>query len=661
MSAPGQSFARWCVALSACVLACACGDGTLSVVDDSEPGRSPGLVEPDAGASSGTGLTVLSPLSGDLLTSELVQVRGTAIETALVVVNGKEVEVVDGAFEVTVVLPEGDQTIVADGEGHVPVFVPVVVDARAPHIALTSPARGTFLVAGESDVIDVKGIATDTVTRVESVLINGQPVQIGPEGSFAAQVAPQAGGNLVVVEAVDAAGHKGGTTRGVVYGQYAPWTSRVKDGIDMRLQAAAIPIMERGFADALLLSMSTDLGGGGGGEVEVEGVSVESVEVDLIPRQGYFDTTITINQMRIDAVVEQEILFITTDVDATITIDRAIVRTQLYISPNPGGGLTTQMQGSDVQMQGFDLDLDGIFSLVEGFAQDYVEETTLEMFRRAVAGGDAADEGPAQIPVDLLGQSEMMTMYFTRFDIDPAGFGFAGDMAMDVPADPSMPPSPGFLTTPGAPPPNDGFSQMVRFSMADDLFNYMLGTIWNAGLLNSTVADSVGDEGALTAGTFALLVGSQLLEHASPSASVAVRTSALLPPVARFTPDGPHDMEVVMADTMLEFRVLEAGFDPLTFATVAASFLVYVDCVFVDGQLTTEVTTTTVADLDSEPLFDIDDERFEQVIAGLVENLPAALGDETQVDPAPDAALINGAVLFDGAGRDFMSVYTDVQ
>ena len=116
-----------------------------------------------------------------------------------------------------------------------------------------------------------------------------------------------------------------------------------------------------------------------------------------------------------------------------------------------------------------------------------------------------------------------------------------------------------------------------------------------------------------------------------------------------------------MADTMLEFRVLEAGFDPLTFATVAASFLVYVDFVFVDGQLTTEVTTTTVADLDSEPLFDIDDERFEQVIAGLVENLPAALGDETQVDPAPDAALINGAVLFDGAGRDFMSVYTDVQ
>ncbi len=639
----------------------ACGDGELRVVDRTDPGRSPGIVDPDTGTSSGTGLTVLSPSPGDLLDSELVQVSGTAVDTVAVVVNGKEVAVENGAFTVTVVIPEGDQTVVVDGEGHVPVFVPIVVDARAPHIELSSPARGTFLVAGQTDVIDVKGVATDTVTQVTSVRVNGQSVAVDANGGFSAQVTPQHAGNLVVVEAEDAAGHAGTATRGVVYGQYAAWDSRVPDGIDMRLREPAVALMEQGIADALLVSMSSGLGGGGGGDVEVEGVSLESVTVELIPRQGYFDTTITIVDLRIDAVVEQEILFITTDVDATITMDSAVVRTQLYISPNNIGGLTTQMQGSDVQLNGFELDLDGIFELVEGFAEDYVEETTLELFEQALAG-DATEEGPAEFPVDLLGQSETMTLYFTRFDIDPMGFGFGGDMGMDVPADPSMPPSPGYLLTPGAPPAGNDFSQMVRFSMADDLFNFLLGKMWNAGLLNSTVSDSVGTgDGGLTAGTFALVVGNALLDHASPDAQIGVTTTALLPPVTRFTPDGDHDMEVIMADMMLEFRVLQDGLDPLVFATVAASFIVHVDFVFVDGQLTTEVTTTTLTDLASEPVFDIDDERFEMVIAGLVENLPAALGDETGADPAPGSALVNGAALFDGANRDFLSIYTDVE
>lgn len=642
---------------------CSCGQGELRVIDNETGERSPGIVGPgNEGTSNGTGLTVFEPAANALLTSELVTVKGTVKDASMVVANGKEVEVKDGTFEVTVVIPEGEQTIVVDAMDHVPVFVPIRVDARPPVVTLSSPNRGAFLVKGQTDLIDVKGVATDRVTSVAEVSVNGQIVPVAPDGSFSAQVSPVEGGSILVVEAKDAAGHTGNTTRGVIYGDFAPWTDRVKDGIDMRMQAASMPIMEKSFADALLLSMSQDFATGGGGEVEVKGVSIESVDVDLVPRQGYFDATITIWDMRIDAEVEQEILFITTDVDATITMDRAVVQTQLYITTNPQGGLSTRLEGSDVRLHGFELDLDGIFELVEGFAEDYVEESTLELFEQAVTGGQQSDDGPSILPVDLLGQEEELILYFSRFDIDPGGFGFAGDLAMDVAQGPGVPASPGFFVTSGGAPPTDGFTQMVRFSMADDLINYMLAQIWRSGALNSTDGTGIGEgEEALTAGTFALLVGPAIRDFAEEDTPVVVRTTALLPPVGRFTPDAEHDMEVVMADMMIEFALAPPGEQPKPFATVATSFVVHVDFLLTDGQLTTEVVTTTFSDLAEEPLFDIDDERFETVIGGLVENLPELLGEDTAEPPAPGEALVNGAIEFDGPGRDFMSIYTDVQ
>ena len=118
----------------------------------------------------------------------------------------------------------------------VPVFVPIRVDIRAPQIKIDTPARGTFLRSDQQHELLFQGSVTDSVTGVASLTVNGEPLQLGPNGEFELQYQPAVGGDLVVVQATDNAGHVGTATRGLVYGTFAPWESPVVNGIERSLR-----------------------------------------------------------------------------------------------------------------------------------------------------------------------------------------------------------------------------------------------------------------------------------------------------------------------------------------------------------------------------------------------------------------------------------------
>ena len=83
------------------------------------------------------------------------------------------------------------------------------------------------------------------------------------------------------------------------------------------------------------------------------------------------------------------------------------------------------------------------------------------------------------------------------------------------------------------------------------------------------------------------------------------------------------------------------------------------DFVVANGKLETLITTSVVSDLAQEPLFDIDDERFETVISGIMSDLPDALGGDAGGEPEP--GLLNPVMVLDGPNQDFLSFYGDLQ
>lgn len=669
-----------------------CGEGELTL-----KGNYPGTIASQTGPGGKNAgptdvrkgdkaLSVTQPVPGELLDRGALVVQGTTEGLEKVVVNGTPVEVgEDGTFSQTVKFEEGDQLVAVEAEGLPPVFVPVSVDVNGPIIQIKTPARGAFQIAGQQDTIYVEGAVTDAVTSVETLTLNGQPVTVNPGGTFSAQLTPEYGANIITVESTDAVGHKSSTTRGLVYGQFQPWGELALDGVNARLRADALGVMEKAFADALGGTVGGDLLGGdaSSGDFRVTGMSYESIELDLVPQTGYFDTTIYIHDMVIDVEADQTILgFIPVTITGDIKVRPAEVKTKLYISANGQGGLNIRLDGGDVRLHNFDLNLDGIAGIIDGLIEGVVEDLAQDMFSQAIADidvGDLLGAGGLNIPLELFGQSAALSLYLTQFDIDPGGMTFGADTGLTLRPSPVVPQSPGTLLTPGAAPNVPNIDRMVRFSLGDDLVNGILGNLWNSGALHVEDIGSAlgGEEGEdaggglgleLNAQTFALLVGTEILEYGTPDTPVAIKLNPLLPPVATMGgPDG-ETMRVVVADMMLEFYLTPADGPPVHFATMSTTMDIGVTLGIVAGELDLGIDMKVIADLTEEPLFDIGDEQFETVIGaifGQVETLlgEGGLGDLLGGSGLGDGGgeLINTYVVVDGPNRDYMSFYTDVQ
>jgi hypothetical protein len=676
-------------ALTVLVLA-GCGDGELKLMgnypgSDAQAAAGNKATGPTEVTQGGKTLSVTKPAPGELVDRRALIVQGKTDGLEKVTVNGNTIPVdAEGAFSATVQFEEGDQLVAVEAEGLPPVFVPISVDLNGPIIQIKSPARGAFQVAGQRDMIVVEGAVTDAVTAVETITLNGQTVPVSPGGTFSVQVTPEFGANVLTLDATDSAGHKSSTTRGVVYGQFEPWGELAVDGVNTRLRADALGVLEQGFATALAGSVNSDLLGGGqqAGDFRVTGMSFESVELDLVPQNGYFDTTIYIYDLVIDIETRQTIVFIPVTITGDIRVNPAEIRTKLYINENGRGGLDVRLEGGDVSLHNFDLNLDGIAGIIDGLIEGVVEDLAVGLFSEAIAGidvGDLLGAGGISVPLELFGQTAALDLYLNQFDIDPGGLTFAADTGLTLQPSPMVPPSPGTLKTPGAAPNNNNIDRMVRFSIGDDLVNGILGNLWNAGGLHiEDIGSALGGDGAdggggigleLNATTFALLVGPDILEYAPGDTKVGIRLNPLLPPVARMGGADGETMRVIIADMMLEFYLKPEGAAPIHFATMATTLDLGVNMGIVDGELDLGLTVNVIADLVEEPLFDIGDQQFETVIGSIFGSIPDLLGEGGLGDllggagggASPGGELVNTYVVVDGPNRDFMSFYTDVQ
>ena len=671
--------------------------GELPFGDGDTPGQ-PGMGETGVSDGAGASIEVETPTPGELITDEAVTVSGSASEVDAVTVNGQRVPVEAGRFEAQIPLTsEGPQPLTIQGGELPPLQIPVVVDWTPPIIQISSPSRGAFLVAGQDSAIQVQGQAVDIGAGVREVLVNGAPVSVGADGSFSVAVTPQLGLNTVEVIATDEANRRDETFRSAMFGSYAPWGQPAYDAISGRILAAAIDVIEQAVSNGLASGVADDLinqnAPNNGDDFRIRYVRYGRIELELTPQQGYFDTVIRLYNLEIGVEVEQRLLFFDVTVDGEVSSNPAELRTKLYLTLNQQGGLEAELRDNQVALRDFDLDLEGLLDLFgelfEGLVREFAEDALLDVLNELVLGELLAPDALNQT-IDLFGKQADLRIMLTQFTIQPAGIVFAADSDVSVEADPSIPQAPGVYTTAGAVPDNAGQTQHMRISVADDFINTLLFNVWRSGGLNLDVADAVGGDSGdmgdggggggldgleLNAGTFALLAGDELLEHASPDTPVGIQINALMPPLASIRPPEQGVLNVGIGDMIMTFTLEPEGQDPIPWAQLAVNLDMNIRLTNAEGEFDLGFTVGSRAELLEEPLFDLDDNTLETVVEGLMAALPdLALGGEEGGDllgdlfgggeeggiPLDGLDVRNLNIVPDGEGKDFMSIYLDL-
>ncbi|UCD92179.1 MAG: S8 family serine peptidase, partial [Methanobacteriota archaeon] len=165
-------------------------------------------------------LSVTEPLDGSWFNYPTVVFRGTTEPGATVSVGGQLAVVQsDGSFEVPVALFEGSNPVsvsAEDAAGNMAgTLITVNVDTVAPYLFLDSPEDGT--------ITNVPSTSVSGWTELSaSLLVNGLPVTVQPDGSFSTNLALIPGENNIFVNVTDLAGNANGAQRSVHLDMVAP-------------------------------------------------------------------------------------------------------------------------------------------------------------------------------------------------------------------------------------------------------------------------------------------------------------------------------------------------------------------------------------------------------------------------------------------------------
>jgi hypothetical protein len=164
---------------------------------------------------AGPALTITSPGSMDLFSSNTISVTGTVDDpAALIKVNEMPATIKDGVFVAQgVSLREGSNLIAAtainSGGGVSTSSVTVVLDTTPPTVHVDSPADGALLTSPQ---IMVSGLVNDVVTGTVnaaqvSVVVNGVKAEVANRSFMAAGVLLVPGQNVITAVAKDRAGN----------------------------------------------------------------------------------------------------------------------------------------------------------------------------------------------------------------------------------------------------------------------------------------------------------------------------------------------------------------------------------------------------------------------------------------------------------------------
>ena len=423
----------------------------------------------------------------------------------------------------------------------------VVINGNGPDIDCVSPAHGTTTNDPQASQITFSGLLSDA-NGVSSVLVNGQPVTLKPNGGFDAPITVGYGMNFIEVVATDSLGEENSRVCAFLASErWVPENAFVDDSVTLRLDDDAFDDLNRAdgldsFTDILLTvlysqglkdTLSSALGPVNN-TLYNECVQDSWFGCIIRVRIEYLDSDIGgPHDVRVDPINgglnafarvghPRVRLFIDTTINLRGWIDIEYVEVDLDIDTYLDAAQTPRAalrRVNSVRSGNVDVDLDGFLGglagdIVQIFAQgtlknlvqdqirNFVDDQFTELIDGIVSGLDVSTLGTS-FDVPRLDGSEDVTLSFglrfTHLNSNPSRMLFGLGTRFTAPILRAGP-------TPGAPIPtgqirlDPSTTEPIAAGVHVSLLNTALHTLWRAGFFDVTL-DNTTLSGDLPQGT----------------------------------------------------------------------------------------------------------------------------------------------------------------
>lgn len=454
-----------------------------------------------------------------------------------------------------------------------------------PSIALTSPASGSWLAEGATEV-------TGTFANLYGLDVNDNSVTPSPEtGTFSGTVELERGINVIQAygETADEKGWRYDRVA-VIAGDFADPGHPIEDAVGLRVNQSGLDVVmdyvagmvddETIEAAAFEMNPIYDDSYGVLGwdavdiEARIDALTFSALRIDADPREDVLFLEVVIPDLFVDLQAVGEVVWIDFDVDATIWADQAVITAELEADADDGD-LVVNLLSSEVELIGFGYDtsllpgdvesylfVSTIAEKIEGMLLEQIEEKVPPLLESTLGGLDLSTE------LELMGTPVALGATFASVQIDEQGLEIHTDVEIDSP-------SAGTHTYAGylsAPVEMDIDTKSgLAMGMGDDLLNRLFFELWKGGLMDITVST---DDGTMKPEFLAGLKAEQ----------GSITLNPLLPPVLVQNEEG---MEIQIG--ACEVTVLTPGGDLGERLVADLSITIHAAVGYEDGQVVLEI------------------------------------------------------------------------
>ncbi|HVO30336.1 MAG TPA: hypothetical protein VMV18_06355 [bacterium] len=374
------------------------------------------------------------------------------------------------------------------------------VEHVPPELTITEPARGT--IAGDVQVVEVKGTASDAGSGLKSVTVNGATADVAADGSFSAVVPVQPGITLLQTTATDNDGNTKSDARSVMSGALADPTAAVANGLAARINAQTLTALgDIGAEEIQAMDIGADLQpynpvvskGGSclGVQVSVDSISKSNVILVLTPVDGGIAFDATIDNLDVEMTADFDAVCIGGSAGISLLADSYHL-TGTFALDVQNGQVVSGVPNAYGQFQNFQLSVgiipSSVINLIPNIDQTVADAITSQLQQKVpnlvttYLGGYGYTKA-----ITVLGMELDATVTPTAIDFTPTGGTLTMTTNFAIKDHPSVSGYPLIAAPlpdmPDTEAPGAGF----RLAVNDNSLNQLFDALWSTGMIDRTI------------------------------------------------------------------------------------------------------------------------------------------------------------------------------